>query len=149
MVTEGVQRALQALKAERDRIDSAIASLESLVAGGDAKPARKPGRRPGRKPGRRKTAKKTAKKTTRRTAKKTAKKAVRGKRKNAPRGLLQEKMHEVLKKAGKPLGATALRDALIAAGYPAKDPNALYTALYAAAKKHPKVKKTAAGFSAK
>ena len=144
MVTDGLQNALQALKAERDRIDAAIASLERLLAGAGTKTgrkttAKKPGRKPGKKPGRKPTRRPGA-------AKKTA---GGGKRKNAPRGLLQKTMYAVLKAARKPMGATALRDALIKAGYPAKDPQALYTALYAVAKKHPKIKKTAAGFSAK
>ena len=81
MVGDSIQSALASLKAERDRIDGAIASLEGLVVGGSA-PAGGGKRRRGRPA-------------------KGAAPAVRsrGKRKNAPRGLLKTSIHAALKKA--------------------------------------------------
>jgi hypothetical protein len=55
----------------------------------------------------------------------------------------------VLKAAKGPLAPVVLRDRVIGAGYPAKNPKTLYTAIFAAAKKDPAIKKTKDGFSMK
>lgn len=72
-----------------------------------------------------------------------------GNRKNAPRGLLKQKIHEVLKSSKRPLAPVELRNRIIAAGYPVKNPKTLYSALFAATKTDPRVKKTKKGFSLK
>jgi hypothetical protein len=53
----------------------------------------------------------------------------------------------VLQAAGKPVPPSALRDAVMKAGYPAKNPQTLYTQIYALAKKDPKLRRTGDGFS--
>jgi hypothetical protein len=65
----------------------------------------------------------------------------------APRGLLQAKVHQVLRAAGKPVPPSALRDAVMKAGYPTKNPQTLYTQIYALAKKDSKLRRTDDGFS--
>jgi hypothetical protein len=65
----------------------------------------------------------------------------------APRGLLQAKVHQVLRAAGKPVPPSALRDAVMKAGYPTKNPQTLYTQIYALAKKDSRLRRTDAGFS--
>jgi hypothetical protein len=121
MVAASVENAIQSLKEERGRLDAAIASLESLLNGGDAGGG----------------------------AGASLADGARRKRKNAPRGLLKKKIHQVLKAAKKPLAPIELRDLVIKAGYPTKNPKTLYTAIFGAAKGDPAVKKTAAGFSLK
>jgi hypothetical protein len=135
MVSESVHSALETLKAERERLDGAIASLQGLLGnGGGAGRGARRGRRRG--PGRPR-------------APRAAGRRGRRSRKNAPRGLLKTKMHEALKRAGKPLGASKLRDAVIAAGYPVKNPKTLYTAIFNAVKKDTAIKKTKDGFALK
>lgn len=134
MVGETVQSALQSLKNEKARIESAIAALEGLVEGGV--PARRKRRgRPGRKP----------------KAKKAAEPKATGgrKRKNAPRGLLKKTIHSVLKGLKKPLSPAELRNQVMKAGYPLKNRKTLYTAVFTAAKKDPEIKKTSEGFMLK
>ncbi len=133
MVGESIQSALVSLKAERDRIDGAIASLEGFVSGGSAS-AGGGKRRIGRPP--------------RAAGAAPAAKSV-GKRKNAPRGLLKKCIHEALKKAGKVLAPVVLTEAVMKSGYPNKNKKTLYTAIFAAAKKDPAIKKTGDGFALK
>ena len=137
MVGESLEAAIQSLKAERDRLDSAIASLEGLLAGGNG--AGGGGRRGGRRPGRPFGTKAGA----------SSARAGGRSRKNAPRGLLKSKIHDVLKLARKPVAPAALRDAVIKAGYPNKNLRTLYTAVFTTAKKDPAIKKTPDGFSLK
>jgi len=127
MVAASVEKAIQSLKEERDRLDAAIASLEGLLRGSTSG-AGAAGRGRGRPVG---------------------SSGARRKRKNAPRGLLKQKIHQVLKAARKPLAPVELRNLVIKAGYPNKNPKTLYTAIFAAAKGDPAIKKTAAGFSLK
>lgn len=131
MVGESVQCALESLKMERDRIESAIASLEGLISanGKAGSPTREASAR----------ASKAAGKI----------KGSEGKRKNAPRGLLKIRIREVLKKAGKVLAPVTLTEAVMKAGYPNKNKKTLYTAIFATAKKDPAIKKTEEGFSLK
>jgi hypothetical protein len=127
MVGEGLQQALTALKSERARLDEAIRTMEKLVTRQVAQERKGPRSKAAKSP-----------------ARKTAKK-----RKNAPRGLLKKMIVDALKAAKKPMAPVKLRDAVIAAGYPAKNAKTLYTSVFNTAKAHPKVKKTAAGFSLK
>ena len=133
MIEASVQAALANLRSERERLDGAISTLEQLVNGRGGVVAKRRGRPPkarAAQPGR-----KAAK--TRRSGK------------NAPRGLLQEKIRSVLKAAKKTLAPVELRNGVMAAGYPNKNPKTLYTAIFATAKKDPTVKKTKEGFSLK
>jgi hypothetical protein len=127
MVSASVENAIQSLKAERDRLDAAIASLEGLRTGDVGAVRRGPGRPVGPQ-------------STRDGERK---------RKNAPKGLLKLKIHQVLKAAKKPLAPVELRNLVIKAGYPSKNLKTLYTAIFAAAKRDPAVKKTSSGFSLK
>ena len=135
MILDAVQNALQRLKEERDRLDAAIGQLEGLTRGVGVGNAR--GRR-GRRPGRRGRGRQAAAGAT-----------ARRRRKNAPRGLLKQKIHEVLKSSKRPLAPVELRNRVIEVGYPVKNPKTLYTAIFAATKKDPRVKKTKQGFSFK
>ena len=131
MVGESLQSALQTLKSERARIDSAIDAIEGLLVVGAAKKVLRRGRR---------------------AAKAARAGRPRGRprrRKNAPRGLLRQKIREVLKAARKPLAPVDLRNAVMKEGYPVKNPKTLYTAVFTAAKADPMVKKTSQGFSLK
>ena len=138
MVGESLEAAIQGLKAERERLDSAIASLEGLMSGGNGAGGGG-GRRGRRKPGRPFGGKASA----------PLARAGGRQRKNAPRGLLKTKIHEVLKLAKKPVAPARLRDAVIKAGYPNKNLRTLYTAVFTTAKKDPAIKKTPEGFSLK
>src|SRR2546422_4700053 len=135
MVGESVESALQTLRTERDRISDAISALEGLVVTGGNAGMGRSGRagRGRRRPGR------------------PASGMGRGgsRRKNAPRGLLKQKIHEVLKGARKPLAPVELRNLVIKAGYPTKKPKTLYTAIFTSAKADPLIKKTSEGFSLK
>ena len=51
--------------------------------------------------------------------------------------------------AGKPLPAAAVRDRVIKAGYPAKNPKNLYTQIFALTKKDSGIVKTKEGFRLK
>lgn len=144
MSEPSLQGALQALKSEKASlakkaadVDRAIAAIEGIV-GGKARrvgrPAGRPAGRPGRPPGK---AAKASKPKPGRT------------RKNAPKGLLKKLMHEVLKGQKAPMAPVALRNAIMKAGYPTKNPQTLYTAIFNAAKKDSAVRKTADGFSMK
>jgi hypothetical protein len=126
MVKESLQSTLRTLKDERDRLSGAIEAIEKLLAGASVTPA-------GKAP----------------APVRVARAAGRPKRKNAPRGLLKQKMHEVLKAARKPMAPVELRNGVIKAGYPVKNPKTLYTAIFAAAKADPQIKKTSDGFSLK
>ena len=123
MINESIQAALKTLEAERTRLDAAISALKTALGTEAPKPPRKRGRKPG--PAR-------------------AKKA-----KLAPRGLLKQKIHQVLKVAGKPLPAAALRDRVIKAGYPAKNPKNLYNQIFALGKKDSGIVKTKEGYTLK
>ena len=68
-------------------------------------------------------------------------------RKNAPRGLLSQKIHQVLGRTARPMAPSALRDAVIKAGYPVKNPRTLYAQIFAAAQKDPRIAKTLTGFA--
>lgn len=139
MVGESVQSALVALRVERDRLNSAIGSLEGLLAGaGGGRGATSRGRR-----GRRGRPAKAALGSTGLGA------GGKRKRKNAPRGLLKAKIHEILKGAKKPMAPVDLRNAVMKAGYPNKNEKTLYTAIFTAAKADPAIKKTSDGFSLK
>lgn len=133
MIEASVQAALVNLRTERDRLEGAITTLEQLVNGGGGAVSKRRGRppkaragQPGRKPA-----------------------GARRSGKNAPRGLLQEKIRAVLKAAKKTLAPVDLRNGVMEAGYPNKNPKTLYTAIFATAKKDPTVKKTKEGFSLK
>jgi hypothetical protein len=129
MVVESLKSALQSLKAQRQWYDNAIAAIEGLLAGGGAPQVA--------------NAAEEVKRATRKA------RVGRPKRKNAPRGLLRQKMYEILKGAKKPLAPVELRNALMKAGYPAKNEKTLYSSIFAAVKKDTRLKKTAAGFSLK
>src|SRR5262245_23936583 len=133
MVGASVQSALQTLKTERDRITEAISALEGLVAGSPRAARGGGGRRGRRRVGRPALGMSRG----------------RSRRKNAPRGLLKQKIHGVLKSARKPLAPVELRNLVIKAGYPTKNPKTLYTAIFTSAKADPLVKKTSEGFSLK
>ncbi|MBI4605113.1 MAG: hypothetical protein HY721_24380 [Planctomycetes bacterium] len=134
MVSESVTTALASLKAERERLDGAISTLEGLL-GGAGGGAIATGRRRGRPP--------------KALAAGKPARGPGGKRKNAPRGLLRETIHKVLKAAGKPLAPKDVRNLVLKANYPNRNPKTLYTAIFADTKKDPAVKKTSAGFSLK
>lgn len=126
MVGQSVHNALESLRAERSRIDSAIASLEGLISGGGSGASGKAGKvvaRPTAGGGK--------------------------KRQNAPRGMLKKYMHEALKKAGKAMAPIDLTNAVLKAGYPNRNSKSLYTAIFAAANKDAALKKTPAGWALK
>jgi hypothetical protein len=133
MVGDSLGSALRALKDERDRLDEAIRALEGLST---AQGARKVRRGPGR---------------PRKLGRPRGVAVTRGgrRRKNAPRGLLRAKIVAALKDAKKPLRAVELRNAIMKSGYPVKNKQTLYSAIFAAAKKEPLVKKTGKGFELK
>ena len=137
MVAESLGNALRALKDERDRLDDAIRALEGLSAAQGVSGKLSLGRGPGRP---RKRGRPRGSVSTTRTGRP---------RKNAPRGLLRAKIVEALKVAKKPLRAVELRNAIMKSGYPVKNKQTLYSAIFAAAKKEPLVKKTGKGFALK
>jgi len=120
MISDSIQEALKTLESERNRLDAAIGALRAALGTAVATAPRKRGRKPG--PARARSAK------------------------IAPRGLLKQKIHQVLKMAGKPLPAAVLRDRVIKAGYPAKNPNNLYNQIFALGKKDSGIVKTKEGF---
>ncbi len=125
MAKSSLEQALEELKAERDRIDSAIETLEGVIGsvGGATKAKRGP-----------------------RVAKGTRKKAgaKRG-AKRQPRGAMKAKLYEILGAAKKPLAVSEVRDRFIADGYPYSTPQVLYTAIFNSAKTDPGVIKTSKG----
>ena len=124
MIEESILAALEHLKSEKERLEQVIATLEGVLGQTPKAPAGK--------------------------GKAKAKGAGRKRRgKKAPAGLLKQKIIEVLKAAKKPVAPAVLRDAVIKAGYPAKNPRTLYSALFAAARGDAHIKKTSAGFSLK
>ena len=123
MISDSIQEALKTLESERNRLDAAISALKTALGTAAATASRKRGRKPG--PARARTTH------------------------TAPRGLLKQKIHQVLKMAGKPLPAAALRDRVIKAGYPAKNPKNLYTQIFALGKKDSGIVKTKEGFRLK
>src|SRR5262245_50357699 len=128
-MTGSVQQALAALEAERARLDVAIDALRQVSANG-ASPRRGPGRP-------RKSDLGMSVRRSRRT----------GPRKRAPRGLLQAKVHQALRRFRAPVAASALRDAVLKLGYPSKSKASVYTSLFALAKKKGSgLKKTKDGF---
>jgi len=129
MIGSSVESALGTLRAEREKIERAIETLESLLrnAGGKQKAGRG-------------------------SALAVAASRPRGgpRRKNAPRGLLIKSIRDVLKGQKKPMAPVDLRNSLIRNGYPNKNERTLYTAIFAATKKKDSgVKKSAAGFELK
>jgi len=140
MAGESVVSALQSLREERARLDRAILALEMLIAQGRRRRGRPRKLRPG-------TAELGASLPSPSwAALETEVPPGSRRRKNAPRGLLRERIREVLRKAKGPVAPFALRDAILASGYPTKSPKTLYSAVFAAAKADPRVKKTASGF---
>jgi hypothetical protein len=133
MAGESVVSALQSLREERARLDQAILALEMLLAQGRRKRGRPRKHPPAAPPAASWTSPEADSPGTRR-------------RKNAPRGLLREKIREVLRKARGPVAPVDLRDAILASGYPTKSPRTLYSAIFATAKADPRVKKTQSGF---
>jgi hypothetical protein len=123
MISESIQEALKTLESERTRLDVAISALKTALGTGAAMASHRRGRKPG--PAKARSTK------------------------MAPRGLLKQKIHQVLKMAGKPLPAAALRDRVIKAGYPAKNPESLYTQIFALGKKDSGIVKTKEGFRLK
>lgn len=117
-----IAEALEALLTERARVDGAIRTLEEVLGAVSEAP-----RAPRRGPGRPKNA---------------AKRSAR-----APRGLLKEKIHSVLKAAAGPLSPTELCKGVISAGYPAKSPRSLYSAILAAVKKDHEIVRSKDGLS--
>jgi hypothetical protein len=138
MAAEKVVSALQSLKEERARLDQAILALEMLIAQGRRKRGRPRKYPPGPQP--------AATSTAPESMGPASPPGKRG-RKNAPRGLLREKIREVLRKARRSVSPVDLRDAILASGYPTKSPKTLYSAVFATAKADPRVKKTASGFA--
>jgi hypothetical protein len=134
MTGESVVSALQSLREERARLDQAILALEMLLAQGRRKRGR-PRKHPA-----------STEPVSTWASPETDSSTGTRRRKNAPRGLLREKIREVLRKARRPVAPVELRDAILASGYPTKSPKALYSAVFAAAKADPRVKKTSAGF---
>lgn len=123
MVQESIENALRSLRAERGRLSSAIQALEG-IAGNGALQKKRAAR-------------------SRRAAR--ARAGTIGK-KNAPRGLLREKIHSALRAASKPLRMVELRNAVLKAGYPAKSPQSLYTSVFLQVKKDSKLRRTKDGF---
>ena len=120
MAYDAIAQSLSELKRKRDQLNAAIQVLEELEGGGETAARKKPGR----------------------PAVKTSAAS-----KRAPRGLMKEKIHSVLRAARKPLRPIELRDAVAKSGYPVRDPQALYAQVFAAATADSGVKKTKAGFS--
>lgn len=138
MEMTGIASALEGLLQQKARLDRAIEAIEGLLGGsGGGAPAR--GVRRGRPPARRAATAASA----------AAAKTVRRGRKNAPRGLLKAKIHQVLAAAKRPLKPVDLKNAIVKAGYPVRNEQTLYTQVFAAAKKDPAVQKTATGYSLK
>ncbi len=127
MVANSVRQTIKELSEERDRLSSAIESLESVLKGLT---------HGGRKSDSGSIGSAMSQGGTR-------------KRKNAPRGLLRKMMREALRASGKSLPPSVLRDRVLKAGYPSSSPRVLYTAVYNAAKKDPDIKKTKDGFALK
>ncbi len=125
MVANSVRQTLKDLCEERDRLNSAIESLEGVLRGLTGSQGRSDS-----------VSQHFGIGGTR-------------KRKNAPRGLLRKMMREALKASGKSLAPSVLRDRVLKAGYPSSNPHVLYTAVYNAAKKDPDIKKTRDGFALK
>ncbi len=123
MIANSVQQTIKELREERDRLDTAIGSLENILR--DLSQGHKDGEGAANGGGGRR------------------------KRKNAPRGLLRKLMHEALRSSRKSLPPSVLRDRVLKAGYPSSNPQVLYTAVYNAAKKDPDIKKTKDGFALK
>ncbi len=123
MIANSVQQTIKELREERDRLDTAIGSLENILR--DLSRGHKDGEGAANGGGGRR------------------------KRKNAPRGLLRKLMHEALRSSRKSLPPSVLRDRVLKAGYPSSNPQVLYTAVYNAAKKDPDIKKTKDGFALK
>ena len=67
-------------------------------------------------------------------------------KKRAPRGLLKQKVHTILKAAAKPMKPSEIRDAVMKAGYPNNNPGTLYTSVFVALGKDKAVKKTKDGY---
>lgn len=142
MAGEKVQGALQSLKDERERLDEAIAALEMLIAQGRRGRGRPRKHPPGTK--------RPPLRAPRPPEKKSIKDRSSGRRrKNAPRGLLRARIREVLAHARRPVAPIELRNAVLASGYPTKSPKTLYSAVFAAAKADPRVRKTQNGFRLK
>jgi hypothetical protein len=142
MTGESVVSALQSLKEERARLDRAILALEMLIAQG----RRRRGRPRKHPPGTSAAELGASAASPSWSALETQVPGGARRRKNAPRGLLREKIREVLRKARGPVAPVDLRDAILASSYPTKSPKTLYSAVFAAAKADPRVKKTASGF---
>ena len=131
MIGSTVESALGTLRAEREKIERAIETLEGLLrsAGGTSKAGRGAAL----------------------ASAVTARRHKGGpRRKNAPRGLLIKSIREILKAQKKPMAPVDLRNTLIKNGYPNRNERTLYTAIFAATKKKDSgVKKSAAGFELK
>lgn len=123
MIQENLQSALATLKAERSRLDRAIAEIEGLLSGAPVAPE----------------------KARRATATEAA--VGEAAQQRAPRGLLKKTILEVLKSSRRPLAPYELRDAVIAAGYPVKNKATLYTTIFTTAKADKRIRKTKDGFS--
>lgn len=129
MSIDRVRDALESLREERDRLDSAIAALEQAIG----EPTRSVGRPRGRKP---------AGAGTSRVASTGSRKA-----KRAPRGLLKKTIHEILRSARKPFSGAELRDAVAKTGYPSANAKNLYASVFISASNDSAIKKTKEGFA--
>ncbi len=127
MLQNNLRSVLSTLKAEKARLETAIAAIESLVSGEPAPAA--------------KQAKPAAAKAPAKAA------APAATQKRAPRGLLKKMIYEALKSAKRTLAPYELRDAVVAAGYPVKDKATLYTTVFTTAKADKRIRKTKEGFS--
>ena len=67
-------------------------------------------------------------------------------RKEATHSLDEEQLRQLADLLTKMRAVDERRDAILASGYSTKSPKALYSAVFAAAKADPRVKKTASGF---
>lgn len=131
MIGASVESALVTLRAERERIDQAIETLENLI--------REAGGRHKGDTGAALAAAVVAGQAT-----------IGPRRKNAPRGLLIKSIRKILKGQKAPLAPVDLRNALIEDGYPNRNERTLYTAIFAAVKKKSSgVKHSSEGFSLK
>ena len=133
MIHQTIAKALEELRAERDRLDEARSRIDQAISALEGAGATATPRRRGRPPKSAKAAKAGA-----RTARSTGR---------ARRGLLRETLHKILGDANAPLTAATIRDKVAATGYPHSTRQNLYVNVYQALGNDKGVRKTAAGYS--
>ena len=123
MANSAIHAAIAELRAQRDMLNEAIDALEA-AAGGSARGLALAG-----VPKKRGRPRKTSS----------------GTRKQAPRGLLKNTIHKILRDSGKPLKPVQVRDLVLKSGYPSENPKSLYVSVYTKLKEDSQVKKMANG----